>query len=105
MHIGHAVKLAECDFLHAGKRRVANRVAKGDHDVPSEKIGSRYCSSLKVLETLIPYTYRCYLFDNSEDGIKDTINLIAEIENSQKLIVHSESVPVWVQENIIDRLF
>ena len=45
--------------------RVANRHAQGGHDVPSDKIVSRYSRSVAQLRDAIPYLSRAYVFDNS----------------------------------------
>ena len=46
-------------------RRVAERVARGGHDVPEEKIRSRYERSLKNLPLLVALCDELYVFDNS----------------------------------------
>ena len=45
--------------------RVENRHAQGGHDVPAEKIASRYPRSIAQLKAAIPYLSRAYVFDNS----------------------------------------
>lgn len=45
--------------------RVANRHAQGGHDVPVDKIASRYQRSIAQLKAAIPYLSRAYVFDNS----------------------------------------
>lgn len=45
--------------------RVANRHAQGGHDVPSNKIVSRYSHSIAQLRDAIPHLSRAYVFDNS----------------------------------------
>ena len=45
--------------------RVANRCAQGGHDVPADKIVSRYQRSIVQLKAAIPYLSRAYVFDNS----------------------------------------
>lgn len=45
--------------------RVANRHAQGGHDVPTDKILSRYPRSIAQLKSAIPYLSRAYVFDNS----------------------------------------
>lgn len=45
--------------------RVLNRVDKGGHPVPANKIHDRYYRTLKALHLLLPHCYRAYLFDNS----------------------------------------
>lgn len=87
------------------KTRLANRVAKGGHNVPPDKVENRYYSSLNVLPLLIPLTYRCFLFDNSEEGRENEINLVAEIENGMKLTIKSADVPWWVEEHVIRKIF
>lgn len=47
------------------KCRVANRHARGGHDVPSDKIDSRYFRSIGQLKAALPYLSRAYAFDNS----------------------------------------
>ena len=59
--------------------RVKSRVLFGGHDVPEEKIRSRYEKALKILPQLIKICDRIFIFDNSnlpslifkkdEDGI------------------------------------
>lgn len=46
-------------------QRVADRVARGGHDVPEEKIRSRYVRSLKNLPQLLDLCDELYVFDNS----------------------------------------
>lgn len=46
-------------------QRVAERVARGGHDVPEEKIRSRYQRSLKNLPQLLELCDELYVFDNS----------------------------------------
>lgn len=45
--------------------RVANRHSQGGHDVPTEKIISRYSRSIAQFRLAIPYLSRAYVFDNS----------------------------------------
>jgi len=46
--------------------RVQSRVAKGGHDVPEDKIRSRYGKSLKNLPTLIKISDACLVVDNTD---------------------------------------
>lgn len=50
--------------------RVANRVRQGGHDVPADKIESRYIRSLANLPLALPYLSRVFLFDNSGDAMR-----------------------------------
>ena len=48
-------------------RRVAYRVMSGGHDVPKEKIVSRYHKSIVNCAKLVPIVDRLYVYDNSVD--------------------------------------
>lgn len=50
--------------------RVATRVAMGGHDVPEDKIVSRYYNSLGLLKELIKVVDICHVYDNSTKEIK-----------------------------------
>lgn len=47
-------------------KRVKARVAKGGHDVPDEKIRSRYEKSLQQLKTLASISDECTMVDNTD---------------------------------------
>ena len=49
-------------------QRVAERVSKGGHDVPEEKIRSRYTRSLENLKELYKITDDLLVYDNSGDA-------------------------------------
>ena len=81
-------------------RRVQQRVRNGGHDVPHDKITSRYYRSLDLLLPAIRLTNRAYLFDNSgENQI-----WVAEITNGTELSIQSASKPSWFQQSVIDKL-
>lgn len=48
--------------------RVMDRVARGGHDIPEDRIRARYVSSRKNLITLLPHLSELKLFDNSAEG-------------------------------------
>ena len=48
--------------------RVASRVAAGGHDVPVEKIISRYDKALDLVKKLVPICDVCHIYDNSLNG-------------------------------------
>jgi predicted ABC-type ATPase len=70
--------------------RIAARVDKGGHPVPTEKIANRYSASLGLLAEAVSITYRAYLFDNS--GRK--LDLIAEAFLGRMKIIQSD-MPKW----------
>ena len=45
--------------------RVKARVAKGGHDVPKDKVRSRYIKSLQLLKTLVAISDECVVVDNT----------------------------------------
>ena len=45
--------------------RVRNRVLSGGHDVPQEKIISRYERALDLIKRLVPVCDICHIYDNS----------------------------------------
>ena len=51
--------------LKLAERRVATRVALGGHDVPAQKLRSRYPGVIAGLLRAIPLVERAYLYDNS----------------------------------------
>lgn len=50
--------------------RVKSRVFSGGHDVPTEKIISRYSKALDLLPQLIKVCDICHVYDNSEDPVR-----------------------------------
>ncbi|MDQ8192526.1 zeta toxin family protein [Roseibacillus persicicus] len=76
--------------------RVANRVIKGGHPVPEDKIRSRYQRSLELLYSAIKETNRAYLFDNSSDGTAHS--WIAEATDGSELSLKVAEVPNWFHE-------
>lgn len=59
-------------------QRVADRVAHGGHDVPEEKIRSRYGRSLENLPYLLELCHELYVFDNSKPRHTGEPALIAQ---------------------------
>lgn len=79
--------------------RVKTRVALGGHDVPEDKIRSRYAKSLDLLNGALQYSNRAYIFDNSGyifDN-SDTENWFAEYsrDDGWKIKIKEDEVPQW----------
>ena len=83
-------------------QRVKQRVEFGGHDVPPEKIESRFFKSLKVLSTSIPYLHRAYFFDNSSEN--EDINFFAEINPNKEIVLSKEIIPWWFEEHVIAKV-
>ena len=79
--------------------RVATRVKAGGHNVPKEKIISRYYRSLENLLPAIRATNRAFVFDNS--GTK--ADLIAEISDGKSLEVQNSVIPNWFRKYVLDK--
>jgi predicted ABC-type ATPase len=82
--------------------RVKNRVSKGGHSVPEEKIVSRYYRSLDLLIHAIKVSDQAFIFDNS--GIK--IELIATIENGRAISINEnmDMIPGWFDKYLLQNI-
>ena len=79
-------------------RRVQERVRNGGHDVPEEKIRSRYTRSLKNLAKLVRIADRTRVIDNS--GTEPS--LICEVVGTSVRIWETE---VWPKKAILSLLY
>jgi predicted ABC-type ATPase len=82
--------------------RVKSRVQLGGHDVPADKIVSRYARSLDLLLPAIRQSSRAYLFDNSRHGGEHL--WVAEITDGRDLETKCSPVPQWFQRAIWDKI-
>jgi len=80
-------------------QRVIQRAQMGGHDVPHEKVRTRYARALEQIIPAIRLTHRAYIFDNSE-----SMDLIAEVSPDKQLSVKGERVPEWFEEQVLKRL-
>ncbi len=83
--------------------RVAYRASIGGHDVPADKIRSRYNRSLENLSEAILLSNRAYIFDNSQDG-EPSFAQLAEITEGEDIDIISDTQPAWFQQYVIDKL-
>jgi predicted ABC-type ATPase len=82
--------------------RVKARVALGGHDVPEDKIVTRYARSLDLLLPALKHTHRAYLFDNSRHGGERL--WVAEITDGRELELKCDPMPLWFQKAIWDKI-
>ena len=80
--------------------RVANRVKIGGHNVPEDKIVSRYYRSLGYLIEAVSYTSRAYIFDNSDYQYY----WLAEITQGCDLEIKTNKIPAWFKKNLWDKM-
>ena len=72
--------------------RVAMRVSQGGHDVPSEKLASRFRRAIKNLKAAIQTLPIILIFDN--DDLADPFRKFAEFRDGKPLTL-SEPIPEW----------
>ena len=82
--------------------RVKSRVHLGGHDVPEDKIVSRYTRSLDLLLDAARHTNRAYVFDNSRDGSEHL--WVAEITEGSDLEIKCDPMPAWFQHAVWDKI-
>ena len=93
----HAVFVLTCSS-DINVRRVQERVRNGGHDVPEEKIRSRYIRSIKNLAKLVRIADRTRVIDNS--GTEPF--LICEVVGTSVRIRETE---VWPKKAILSLLY
>jgi predicted ABC-type ATPase len=77
------------------------RVPANGHDVPEEKIVSRYYRSMEQLYVAAQYCYQCYFFDNSTEGGKQTLFAHFKVNaNGDKEWdnLEQDSIPLWFKK-------
>ena len=80
--------------------RVEQRVREGGHNVPKDKIETRYYRSLELLFDAIKLTNRAYIFDNSDEES----TWIAEITDARDIEIKQDDVPDWFKKYVLDKI-
>jgi len=84
--------------------RVNLRVRQGGHDVPADKIESRYYRSLDLLYEAAQIAYQCYFFDNSRESPESPTGDGADshcfarfkvIDGKKQWTINEDKVPPW----------
>lgn len=81
------------------KQRVKNRMIKGGHNVPENKVEERYYRSLELLSDAFLMADRTFILDSSNKN-RDVI--IEKKDN--EIIVHQQYVPEWIGLYVLDKL-
>lgn len=76
------------------EQRVAMRVSQGGHDVPSEKLITRYPRTLANLQAAIRELPNVWVFDN--DDLREPFRKVAMFENGHR-VFQREPVPKWLR--------
>lgn len=99
--LGHPVRIFFCGLvspeLHI--QRVAERVAKGGHDIPEAKIRERYPNAILNMIDLIPRCQAVRVFDNSapvENGSPSPVCLFS-LSDDQFDEMPVEAMPEWAK--------
>ena len=89
---GYYVRLFYVGLDTAGesRRRIANRVAKGGHDIPPEDVERRFRSRWSALAEVLPYCDEAVFYDN-ENGFVE----VASYRNGE-LMLEGEYRPRWI---------
>ena len=82
--------------------RVRARVNQGGHDVPEDKIVSRYHRSLELLMAAIRHADRAYIFDNSSPATDHT--WLAEVTEGRMLELKMDRMPAWFKRAVVDKI-
>ncbi|WP_367915334.1 hypothetical protein [Leadbetterella sp. DM7] len=82
------------------------RVKQNGHDVPEDKIRSRYYRSLELLHEAAQYCYQVFFFDNSKDGNTDGMFAHFKLNADGVKIwddIEEERVPQWFYKYYSDK--
>lgn len=71
--------------------RIANRVSKGGHNIPTDDVIRRYEKRFEDLERILPYCNEVYFFDNENGFIQ-----IAEYKNGE-IFTMVKNPPEWLE--------
>jgi predicted ABC-type ATPase len=77
------------------EQRVAMRVSQGGHDVPLEKLTTRYPRTLANLRSAIRDLPHVWIFDN--DHLREPFRKVAVFERGRRTFV-GKPVPSWLQQ-------
>lgn len=77
--------------------RVRDRVAKGGHNVPEDKIISRYYRTLEMLSDAVKTSNKVQIYDNTGREIRH----ILTITNGKKIKIESSPIPSWVNKYLL----
>jgi predicted ABC-type ATPase len=81
------------------EQRVAMRVSQGGHDVPTEKLETRYPRILANLKNALQEVPHVWVFDN--DDLRYPFRLVTVFESGQAIRLH-KPVPQWLA-SVLDK--
>ncbi len=88
------------------KFRVQARKAQKGHDVPENKIVTRYYKSLDLLYDACQLAYQVFFFDNSVEGQNSVMFAHFELQKGKKKWdkINKKQVPVWFRKYYSEKL-
>ena len=88
------------------KFRVEARKAKKGHDVPEDKIVSRYYRSLDLLFDSCQLAYQVFFFDNSLEGRNSVMFAHFKLQKGKKKWdkINKKQVPSWFRKYYSDKV-
>ena len=88
------------------KARVLSRKAQGGHDVPPDKIESRYERSLDLLYEACQLAYQVFFFDNSSEGKESNMFAHFKMVNGKKKWdeLKKEDIPSWFIKYYLEKI-
>lgn len=81
------------------QQRVANRVAKGGHDVDFDKIADRYRRTMDLLPSAIERADSALLYDNSIEG-QNPLLVGRKMADKESVTVVVGDPPAWLREKV-----
>ena len=91
---GYSVRLfyVGLDTVDESKRRIANRVARGGHNINTEDVARRFSARWEAVSKVLPYCDEAAFYDNDNGFIQ-----VATYRNGE-LILEGDYRPEWIVE-------
>jgi predicted ABC-type ATPase len=83
--------------------RVKNRVQRGGHNVPDDKVVERFGRTMENIATGFLLADRVYFFDNSASSATGAYQYFAE-KRGDRLILTGNTVPAWFERTVLSKL-
>ncbi len=80
------------DTTEESKRRIANRVARGGHNIDTEDVGRRFLGRWEAVRAVLPFCDEAIFYDNDNDFVE-----VAAYHNGE-LILEGDHRPRWIVE-------
>ena len=92
--VGYYIRLyyVGLDTAEESKRRIANRVARGGHDIGEADVERRFAGRWEALRAVLPFCDEAAFYDNDNGFVE-----VAAYRNGE-LILEGERRPRWIAE-------